>query len=53
MGGKNFTSLPLDGLVNIITKLGTVYSLRLGALVVLNTNYIIKLSYMALKPFIA
>lgn len=53
MGGKNFTSLPFDGLVTIINKLGTVFSLRLGSMIVANTNYLVKVSYMALKAFIA
>ena len=53
VGGKGISSLPIDGLVKIISKLGVVYSLRLDKMVVLNLNYMLKLTYAALKPFIA
>lgn len=53
MGGKNFTTLPLDGLVKIVSKLGIVYSGRLEHMIIVNLNYMLKLSWMALKPFIA
>ena len=53
MGNKSITSMPFDKLVAIITKLSVVYSLRLGAMAILNTNYLFKLSYIALKPFIS
>ena len=53
MGGKSFTSLPMDGLVKIVTKLSIVYSGRLENMIIINLNYMLKLTWLALKPFIA
>lgn len=52
MGGKNFTSLPLEAIGSIIKKLAVVYSMYLGEMLVINTQYFIKLSYYALRGFI-
>lgn len=52
MGGKNFTSLPLPSLGNIIKKMSIVYSMYLGTMLVVNSQTFVKFTYNALKPFI-
>lgn len=52
MGGKNFTSLPLEAIGNIIKKLSIVYSMYLGAMPVINTHSFVKFTYTAIKMFI-
>ncbi len=52
MGGKNFTSLPFDAILNIVKKLTIVYSMYLGSMLIINSNFFIKLTYSAIKKFI-
>lgn len=52
MGGKNFTSLPIEQIGNIINKLGIVYSMYLGNMLVINTQTFVKFTFTAVKIFI-
>ena len=52
MGGKNFTSLPFDGILSIIRKLTVVYTMHLGRMLLLNANFIFKVTYAAIKKFV-
>ena len=52
MGGKSFTSLPFDAILNTIKKLTIIYSMYLGAMLVLNTNKLIKITYFTVKKFL-
>lgn len=52
MGGKNFTSLPIEQIGNIINKLGIVYSMYLGHMLVINTQTFVKFTFTAVKIFI-
>jgi hypothetical protein len=38
--------------LNVMDKLGTVYSMRLGKMLILNVNFAIKMMYGAATPFI-
>ena len=52
LNGKNFTSLPIDATISIIKKLSIVYSMYLGKMAIINTNYLMKLTYLTIKKFI-
>jgi hypothetical protein len=52
MGGQNFTSLRVDAIGSIIRKLSTVYSMYLGALLVINAQTFVRFTYAALSIFI-
>ena len=51
-GEKNLTSIPINNLRTIIEKLGSVYSLRLGHMLIVNLNYFLKFAFNTFKPFI-
>lgn len=38
--------------LNVMDKLGTVYSMRLGKMLILNVNFAIKMMYATATPFI-
>lgn len=50
---KNFTSLPLNVVKEMTLKLSYVYSMRMGKFLIINCNYLIKLMYSAISPFLA
>lgn len=50
---KNFTNLPLNIVKEMAMKLSYVYSMRMGKLLIINCNYLIKLMYSAVRPFLA
>lgn len=52
MGGKNFTSLPFDGILNIVKKLSIVYSMYLGSMLIINANKFVKITYFTVKKFL-
>lgn len=52
MGGKNFTSLPFNAILSIISKLTAVYTMLLGRMLILNANFIFKVTYGAIKKFV-
>lgn len=52
-GGKGISSLPLSTVKEMVLKLSYVYSMRMGKLLVINANSIIKFMYSAFSPFLA
>lgn len=52
MAGKNFTSLPMEQIGQIINKLSVVYSNYLGNMLVVNTQALVRFTYAAVKIFI-
>lgn len=52
MGGKSFTSLPIETMGSIIKKMSIVYSMYLGHMIIVNSTKVVKISYSALKVFI-
>lgn len=45
-------SLPFKVILNIVEKLTTVFSNRLGKMLVLNVNFALRMMYAAATPFI-
>jgi hypothetical protein len=50
---KGFSSLALGTVKEMVLKLSYVYSMRMGRLLVINCNTIIKMMYSAVSPFLA
>ena len=46
-------SLPLSTVKEMVLKLSHVYSLRMGKLLLINANTLIKFMYSAVSPFLA
>lgn len=51
-GGKGMTSLPLSTIKELILKLSFVFSMRMGKLLLINANTLIKFTYAAISPFL-
>lgn len=51
--GKNFSSLPLTVVKEMVLKMSYVFSMRMGKLLIINCNYLIKLMYSTVSPFLA
>lgn len=52
-GNKGISSLPLSTVKEMVLKLSYVYSMRMGKLLIINANTLIKFMYSAVSPFLA
>jgi hypothetical protein len=53
MENKGVGSLPISTVREIVLKLSYIYSMRMGKLLIINTNFFIKAMYSAVSPFLA
>jgi len=52
-GNKSMGSLHLSTVKEMVLKLSHVYSMRMGKLIVINCNTMMKIMYSAVSPFLA
>jgi hypothetical protein len=53
MENKGIGSLPIGTVKEIVLKLSYIYSMRMGRLLIINTNTFFKFIYSAVCPFLA
>lgn len=53
MQNKGIGSLPLGTVREIVLKLSYIYSMRMGRLLIINCNGVVKFMYSAVCPFLA